>query len=133
MFETSSPRKKTRALRSFNDRNVCEAMTGSVVELEGGDEDVARNLDASDRLHLLLALLLLLEELALAGDVAAVALGEHVLALRLHRLPGDDLPADRGLDRHVEHLARDEHLQLLGHALAVVVRLVGVHDRAERV
>src|SRR4051812_43365204 len=133
MFETSSPRKKTRALRSFNDRNVCEAMTGSVVELEGGDEDVARNLDASDRLHLLLALLLLLEQLALAGDVTAVALGEHILALRLHRLAGDDLPTDCGLDRHVEHLARDQLAQLLAHPASVLEGLVTMDNRAERV
>jgi hypothetical protein len=39
-------------------------------------------LDAADHLHALLALLLLLEQLALAGDVTAVALGEHVLADR---------------------------------------------------
>jgi hypothetical protein len=70
--------------------------------------DVAGDLDAADRLHLLLALLLLLEQLALAGDVAAVALGEHVLALRLHRLAGDDLAADGRLDGHVEHLPRDQ-------------------------
>jgi hypothetical protein len=41
-------------------------------------------------LHALLAFLLLLEQLALARDVAAVALGEHVLAQRLDRLARDD-------------------------------------------
>src|SRR5262245_36479574 len=91
----------------------------SVVELQRRDEDVAGNLDAPDRLHLLLAFLLLLEQLALTRDVAAVALGEHVLALGLHRFAGDHLAADRGLDRHVEHLPRDQFLQLLAHARAV--------------
>ena len=62
--------------------------------------------------------------LRLRRDVTAVALGDDVLALRLHRLAGDDAPADRGLDRHVEQLARDQLAQLLGHAPAVVVRLV---------
>ena len=59
------------------------------------------------------ALLLLLQQLALAGDVAAVALGEHVLAHRPHRLAGDDPAADRRLDRHLEQLARDQRAQLL--------------------
>ena len=43
--------------------------------------DVAGHLDPADRLHLLLAFLLLLEQLALAGDVAAVALGSTSLRL----------------------------------------------------
>ena len=44
-----------------------------------------------DALHALLAFLLLLEQLALAGDVATVALGQHVLAHRADRLAGDDV------------------------------------------
>src|SRR5918994_3676727 len=85
-------------------RPLCRHASGashSIVQLESGDEHVARHLDAPDRLHLLLALLLLLEQLALARDVAAVALGEDVLAPRLDGLAGDDLRADGGLDRHV--------------------------------
>ena len=75
----------------------------------------------------------LLEQLALARDVAAVALGEHVFALRLHRLAGDDPAADRGLDRHVEQLARDQLAQLRRHLAAVHVGPGAVHDRRERI
>ena len=39
-----------------------------------------------------------------ARDVAAVALGEHVLAQGLDGLARDDVGADRRLHRHVEHL-----------------------------
>src|SRR3712207_7569041 len=49
---------------------------------ERRDEGFLGDLDPPHHLHPLLALLLLLEQLALAGDVAAVALGEHVLADR---------------------------------------------------
>ena len=49
-------------------------------------------------LHAFFARLLLFEQFALARHVAAVALGEHVLALRSHRLPGDDAAADRQLE-----------------------------------
>src|SRR5262245_33609498 len=52
--------------------------------LQHGEKRFLRDLDLSDPLHALLAFLLFLEELALPGDVAAVALGQHVLAHRLH-------------------------------------------------
>src|SRR5881396_4445604 len=89
-----------------------------VAELQDGEERLLGNLDAPDLLHALLALLLALEELALAGDVAAVALGGDVLAVGLDGLAGDDVRADRGLDRDVELLARDLLAQLLGQPAA---------------
>lgn len=60
--------------------------------------------------HPLLALFLFLQKLSLAGGVAAVAFGRHVLSERADRFPGDDLAADRGLDRDLEHVAGDEVL-----------------------
>src|SRR5688572_10682518 len=68
------------------------------VDLEHGEEGFLRNVDAADLFHPLLAFLLLLQELLLAGGVAAVALGQHVLAQRLDRGARDDRRADRGLD-----------------------------------
>src|SRR3712207_3978433 len=87
----------------------------ALVDAEGGDERLLGDLDAPDVLHPLLARLLLLQQLALAGDVAAVALGQHVLALGLHGLPGDDPAPDGGLDGDVEHLPRDQLPELGGH------------------
>src|SRR3990172_7949012 len=81
------------------------------VHAEDGQEGFLRDLDGADPLHPLLAFLLLLEELALAGDVAAVALGQHVLAHRPDRLAADDMRTDGRLDRHFEHLARDQFLE----------------------
>ena len=49
------------------------------VYLQDCEKRFLRNFHRAYLLHPLLAFLLLLEELALAGDVAAVALGEHVL------------------------------------------------------
>src|SRR3954469_12359494 len=57
--------------------------------LQGRDEGLLRHLDAADHLHPPLAFLLLLQQLALAGDVAAVALRQHVLADRANVLAGD--------------------------------------------
>src|ERR671916_277646 len=93
---------------------------------EHGQERLLWHLDRAHLLHALLALLLLLEQLALARDVAAVALGQDVLALRLDGLAGDDARADRGLDRDVVLLARDLRLELLRERAADLVRLVAV-------
>src|SRR5436305_1460586 len=103
-----------------------------LLQPERGHERLLRDLDPADLLHALLALFLAFEQLALPGDVAAVALREHVLALGLDGLAGDDPPADRGLDRHVEQLARDQLTELRGHPPPVRVGLGAVHDGRER-
>src|SRR6266851_1812521 len=99
--------------------------------LQHGKERFLRDLHLPDLLHALLAFLLLLEELALAGDVAAVALGEHVLAHRLDRFPRDDAAADRGLNRHFEHLPRNQLAHLRRERTAPLVGHLAVNDRRE--
>ena len=68
------------------------------VHLQRRDESLLRDVDLAERAHLLLPGLLLVEELAFAGDVAAIALGGDVLAQGGDRLPGDDVAADGGLE-----------------------------------
>ena len=87
----------------------------------------------AEHLHALLAGLLLFEQLALTGDVAAVAFGEHVLAQCTDVLACDDARSDRRLNRDLELLAGNQLAQLLGHHHAVAVCLVTMHDGAERV
>src|SRR3954470_12902682 len=113
--------------RSVDLRKVCSAIVIGA-HLENGEERFLRDLDPPDALHALLAFLLLLEQLALARDVTAVALGEHVLAHRLDRLAGDDPAADCRLNRHLEHLPRDQLAHLGGQRAAAVVGDVAVHD-----
>src|SRR5258708_39822667 len=84
-----------------------------VVEVEDGEDRLLRPLDGAALLHAFASLLLLLEQLALARDVAAVALREHVLAASLHRFACDDARADRRLNRDVEELSRDFDLEPL--------------------
>src|SRR4051794_5164791 len=86
-----------------------------LVHLERGNESLLWNLDLAELAHLLLAFLLLVEKLALARDVAAIAFGGHVLAQSGKRFARDDLAADCRLDRDLEHVARDELLELLAH------------------
>src|SRR5215207_10689986 len=87
-----------------------------VAQLQDGKERLLRDLDAPDLLHPPLAGLLLLQQLALARDVAAVALGDHVLAVGLDRLARDHVGPDGRLDGHVVLLARDALAQLLAQA-----------------
>ena len=82
------------------------------VQLEDGHEGFGRNRDGAKGTHPLLAFLLLFQQLLLTGDVAAVALGENVLAQRLDGLPGDDLAADGGLNGDFKLGAGDVLLQL---------------------
>src|SRR3989442_9645787 len=64
-------------------------------------------------LHAFLSLALLLEQLALAGHVPAVALRRDILAERANRFTGDHLRADRGLNHDLEQLARNQVFQFL--------------------
>ena len=75
-------------------------------DLEDGQERLLGYLDAADALHPLLPLGLPLQQLALPGDIPALALGGDVLGHRPDRLTGKHLAADGGLDGDLEHLAR---------------------------
>src|SRR5665213_2173108 len=119
--------RKSRYERETGRRSV------SAAELEHREEGLLRHLDAPDLLHPLLAFLLLLEQLALARDVAAVALRDHVLAEGLDRLARDHVRSDRRLDRHVVLLTGDLRPQPLGQHLAELIGLVAVHDHRERI
>src|SRR3984893_7273347 len=96
----------------------------AVAHLEGGDEGGLRDLDLAELAHPLFAFLLLFEELALAGHVAAIAFGEHVLAQRLDGLARDNAAADRRLDRDLKKLARDQILQSLAQGTAAPLGLL---------
>ena len=66
-------------------------------------------------------------------DVAAVALGDDVLAHGVDGLAGDDLGADRGLDGDFEHLAGNQFAHLGDQGLAAFVGEVAVDDDGEGV
>src|SRR5260221_11298644 len=89
---------------------ICSSMLGSLfaADLQHGQEGFLRYFHRADLLHALLASLLFLEKFAFARDVAAVALGEHILAQRLDRGAGDDVRANRGLTCPFTHLPRHQ-------------------------
>src|SRR5436190_3290067 len=100
---------------------------------EHRQEGLLRDLDSADTLHPLFPFLLLLQQLALAADIAAVALGQHVLAQRLDRFPGDDAAADGRLDGDLEHLPWNQLAHLRRQRAAALVGHVAVHDDRQRV
>src|SRR5574337_1915610 len=100
-----------------------------LLRLQHGHERLLGDVHAADGFHALLALLLLLQQLALAGHVAAVALGGHVLAEGLERLAGDDLGADRGLERDLELVAVDLAAELDQEAAPAGLGLAAVADQ----
>ena len=51
-----------------------------LIEFKHSHKSLGRQLNRAERTHLLLAFLLLFEQLLLTRDIAAVALGQYVLA-----------------------------------------------------
>src|SRR5690606_38285406 len=86
-----SVRPKEIASRSESRKLISPASARALVHPQDGEEGLLGDLDGADALHPLLPFLLLLEELALARDVPAVALGEDVLAHGPDRLAADDM------------------------------------------
>ena len=82
------------------------------VQLQNGHEGFAGHGNGTEGTHPLLAFLLLLQQLLLTGDVAAVALGQHVLTDGLDGLTGDDLAADGCLDGDLKLGTGNVFLQL---------------------
>src|SRR5689334_10739046 len=101
--------------------------TMSVV-LEDLDEGIRRNRNLPDLLHLLFALFLFVEKFALPADVTAIAFRGDVLSHFANVVAGDDLAADRGLDRDLEHLRRNDLGELFAELAAFAFGFLAVHD-----
>ena len=92
-----------------------------------------RDFYSADLAHAFFTLFLFFEEFFLAGDIAAIALGEHVLSDRFHRLAGNDLPADRRLNGDLKELSGNGVFQVFGEHSATLIGMILVHDRGERI
>src|SRR5437879_13303562 len=101
-----------------------------LVNLQHRHERLLRNLDRANPLHSPLPFLLLLQQFAFPGDVASIAFRKHVLPHRRDGFSSDHLAPDRGLDRHLIDLARNDGLQLLDQLPSLGLGLAAV--RAQR-
>src|SRR5688500_504392 len=119
-------------LWSFTLFTFSEAIAGTL-DLQGGEKSFLRNFHLADLFHALLAFFLPLQELALAGDIAAVALRRDVFAERLDRLARDHPAADGRLDHHFEELPRNQLAHLLHEIAAAVICFFSMHDHRHRV
>src|SRR5438552_8724517 len=104
-------------------------MRARLVKLQHRHERLLRDLDRTDTLHSPLAFFLPRKQFAFPGHVTAIAFGKYVLSHGGERLPGDHLAPDRGLDRDLIELARDDRLELLHEAPALGLRLAPVADQ----
>src|SRR5437773_8468375 len=105
----------------------------SLINFQHRQKSLLWNLHPADLLHSLLAFLLFLEQFALARDVAAVTLRDHVLAHRFHGFAGDYFCADGRLDRHFEKLTRDQFLHLRGEGSALRGGGVAMQNERQRI
>src|SRR5690242_13691094 len=92
-------------------------------------ESFLGNVHLADALHAALPLLLLFEELALACDVASVALGQHVLPHGGNIFSGDNLGADGSLYGYFEKLARNQFSHSLTEGARPRLRVIAMADK----
>ncbi len=75
-------------LREWSGKCKRDGSRASHIHLQRGDEGLLRDVDLAELAHALFAFLLLVQKLALARYVAAVAFGGDVCASRMHSLAG---------------------------------------------
>ena len=102
-----------------------------LIQFEDGEEGFLGHFDVTDLFHALLASFLFLKEFALTADVAAVALGEDILAHLLDGLAGNDLGADSCLNGDVELLTGQQLFEFLAHAASEIDSVVAVGEGRE--
>src|SRR5215831_20791537 len=99
-----------------------------LADLQDRQERLLWDIDPADTFHPALAFFLLLEQLPLACDVAAVALREYVFSHCCDVLARDNLVSDRGLERDLEHLPRYKLPEPLNESLSALIRQIFVND-----
>src|SRR5882762_5277899 len=100
---------------------------------QDGEEGFLRDIHLAYALHALFAFFLFFEELAFAGDVAAVALGQNVFADGCYRFAGDYAAANCGLNGHLKHLPRNQFSQPRDQVAAALVGLFAMANHGQRV
>src|SRR5205085_3271296 len=79
--------------------------------LEHFDKRLLRNVDLPNALHSFFSFFLFLQQLSLAGNVAAVAFRGHVFSQGRNVFPRNYFSANRRLDRHLIKLPWNHFLQ----------------------
>src|ERR1700687_655579 len=133
LFREFTANEETRATKTVSSSRKGLLLVAGGSHFEDGQEGFLRDVDLADALHALFAFFLLFEEFALAGNVAAVALGQNVLADGRNRLAGDHSAADGRLDRHLEHLPRNELSQARHQFASAFKRHFAVNDQRQRI
>ena len=99
-----------------------------LIQLENGHKGALGHLNGAYLAHALLTFLLLFKEFALAGDVAAVTLGRHILAHLTYGFTCNDFCADGCLHGNVKLLAGNQILELEAYLSAEVIGVILVNE-----
>src|SRR5439155_1672127 len=81
-----------------------------------------RNIHLPNAFHSPLSFFLFLQQLAFAGNITAITLGQNIFSDGGNRFPRNHAMADGRLDGDLKHLARDKFLHLIRKSLAARVR-----------
>src|SRR5260370_3635495 len=121
--------------RAIQTEEVCSKVSfvSGGRDLQNGEEGFLRNVDLADALHAALAFFLLFEEFAFAGNVSAVALGENIFADGRNGFARNHAAANRGLDRHFKHLARNQFSQARDQVAPALRRKLAMDDQRQPV
>src|SRR6266581_86954 len=150
---TFSPRSLTTNWRSFpmqiSPRAVYSRAEGRAIQteeacskvsfvsggrdLQNGEEGFLRNVDLADALHAALAFFLLFEEFAFAGNISAVTFGENIFADGRDGFARNHAAANRRLNRHLKHLARNQFSQTRYQFAPAFRRKVAMDDQRQRI
>src|SRR6266446_424895 len=101
--------------------------------LKNGEEGFLWDVYLADALHAALTFFLFFEEFAFARNVFAVALGKNILADRRNGLARNHAAANRRLNRHFKHLARNQFSQARYQFTTAFRRKVAMDDQRQRV
>ena len=104
-----------------------------VVQLENCHECFLRHFNRAEVTHSLFALFLLFQQFLLTGNIAAVALGKHVLTQSLDGFTGDDLAADCRLNGDLKLGTGDIVLQLFADLTGTRVGIFRKEDETQSV
>ncbi len=104
-----------------------------IANLERGQKSLLGQFHVAHSFHALFAFFLFFQQLALAGDVAAIAFCGYILAEGGNSFPGDYFLANGRLDGNHEKLARNGALELERQGAPVLIGLVLVDNYRKRI
>ncbi|CSF95185.1 Uncharacterised protein [Shigella sonnei] len=101
--------------------------------MQNGEERFLRQLDVTDLLHAFLTFFLLLQQLFLTADIAAITFSQYVFTQLFHGGSRNNVRTNRCLNGDIKLLAWDQIFHLLHQLATAVLRIITVGDQRQRI